>query len=84
MGSAGASCFHTLSDESRDIDKSTWDEERFGMVCTKAENFANWKAAILKLCKASHGCTYEDRRMINEFAARVQSRLELARVREKP
>jgi hypothetical protein len=59
MGSLGASCFNTLSDQSRDIEKAEWDAERLDMVCTKAEYFANWKAAILKLCKKTKICSYE-------------------------
>lgn len=71
MGELGASCFHTLSDESRDLEKEEWDEERFGQVCTKPENFANWKAALLKLCRQTRLCTYEERRMIETLGRRM-------------
>ena len=58
FGSEGASCFHTNKDGSRDLTKTQWDHERFGMLCTKPENFAAWKAAIIKLCE-KNGCTWD-------------------------
>lgn len=79
MGPYGASCFHTLSDESRDIDKTTWDAERVGQVCTDSSSFANWKAAILKLCKANRSCTYQQKQALRAFVERVEQRSELAR-----
>ena len=59
MGDAGASCFNTLSDNSRDLTKSEWDAIRFGQVCTSKESITNWKTAILKLCKYSNICTFD-------------------------
>jgi hypothetical protein len=73
LGSLGASCFHTLSDDSRDVEKAKWDEERVGMLCTNSDSFANWKAAILKLCKETKMCTYEQKEMIEKLSARVES-----------
>lgn len=67
MGSLGATCFHTLSSETRDIPKAQWDDERFGMVCTKASNIADTKAAIEKLCSVSNDCTYEVKQRIDAF-----------------
>jgi hypothetical protein len=73
-GSEGAMCFHTLSDEARDISKIQWDEERFGMICTKAENFAEWKALILKLCRDSKGkCNNEVKSRVTSFSSRVEN-----------
>lgn len=58
-GALGASCFHTLSDDSRSLLKSDWDKERIGMVCTKAESFGEWKKVLLKLCDETGYCTYK-------------------------
>jgi hypothetical protein len=72
MGQQGASCFNTISDNSRDIEKDEWDKERFGMLCTKAESFANWKQAILKLCKlAGKRCKYDVKKKIIKFNDKV-------------
>jgi len=74
MGQQGASCFNTISDNSRDIEKEEWDKERFGMLCTKAESFANWKQAILKLCKlAGKRCKYDVKKKIIKFNDKVLS-----------
>jgi hypothetical protein len=77
-GPYGASCFHTLSDRKRDIPKETWDivsvgpDHRFGMICTSAESFANWKEALLKLCTlAKKRCTYIAKKKIIEFTDRI-------------
>ena len=73
-GQFGASCFKTLSDNTRDIEKAKWDEERFGMICTKAENFADWKASILKLCQmAGKRCKYDVKNKVIRFNERVES-----------
>lgn len=72
VGSAGASCYHTLSDAERDIPKDQWDKERFGMLCTQPENFANWKEAILQLCKQYGRCTFDEQQLIEKNEARVQ------------
>lgn len=54
-----ASCFHTLTDDTRDVSKDAWDAERFGEVCTTTNNFAAWKTAIEELCSlAGKRCTY--------------------------
>jgi len=78
-GPLGASCFHTLTDESRDIEKEVWDkiaigpDHRFGMVCSEPDNFANWKAAILKFCSRTKSCSYEFKKKVNEFSERVEA-----------
>jgi hypothetical protein len=73
-GPYGASCFKTLSDNSRDIEKEEWDKERFGMICTKAENFAEWKIAILKLCKmAGRRCKYDVKQKVIRFNEKVEA-----------
>lgn len=70
-GKFGANCFHTLSDPSRDLTKEQWDAERFGQLCTHPDNFANWKAAILKLCDETHLCSFEVKEKINAFVKKT-------------
>lgn len=71
LGEDGASCFNTLSDKQRDIAKKEWDKERLGMICSKAETFADWQATILKLCKASKRCSYQGKQIIFNFMENV-------------
>lgn len=73
LGSDGAECFTTLSGQSRTISPGDWDDERFGMICSKADTFANWKKAILKLCKLSKRCKYDVKKKIIEFGDNVES-----------
>lgn len=73
LGRDGAVCFQTLSDGTREVPQPDWDTERFGMVCTKVDSFANWKAAILKLCKASRRCVYAE---VAETLDRIERGLE--------
>lgn len=75
MGDYGASCFHTLSNGTRDIEKQAWDQERFGKVCTSAATLAEWKAALLKLCNDTGRCDYETKKIINEFTRKIQRRV---------
>lgn len=70
-GKYGTRCFHMFSDEKRELTSQAWDQERFGMFCTNSDNFANWKAAILKLCGETKLCTYEIRQLVLEFAERA-------------
>ena len=72
FGPEGASCFNTHNDNSRDIPSNEWDEERFGMICTSAETFTDWKANILKLCKvAGRRCRFEEKKNIIIFMDKV-------------
>ena len=61
MGELGASCFNTLNDNARDIEKEQWDKERFGMLCATPDVFADVKRTILQLCKAYKKCVYDSR-----------------------
>lgn len=72
MGKMGASCFHTLTPDTRDIEKDAWDQERVGMVCEKADVFANWKEAILKFCRMTGQCTYEFEQAITNVVDNLQ------------
>lgn len=71
MGDIGAICFHTLSDQERDIPKPDWDSERFGQLCMKPEAYAEFKAAILKLCRVSRRCTYQDLEALRRFGVNL-------------
>jgi len=51
-GSLGASCVRMLSGKERDLDKATWDKERFGQLCMTSDAFAEIKKAILKFCES--------------------------------
>lgn len=75
MGELGATCFHTLSDGMRELEKEQWDRERVGQLCTTSESFANWKAAILKLCEETKRCTYEEEKLLQEIDKRFQALL---------
>jgi hypothetical protein len=74
LGASGATCFNTLNDETRDLPADRWEEERFGMLCTKSENFSEWSAAIMKLCRAAKWrCRYEDKKQVIIFMNKVDS-----------
>lgn len=72
LGDLGASCFKTHSDESRDITKDEWDQERFGQVCTQAENFSNMKTALQKLCYLTKKCTIEEKKILNSLENKIE------------
>jgi hypothetical protein len=72
MGELGASCFHTQMDYQRDIEKGQWEIERVGQLCTKPENFANWKIAIIKLCRRNPICEFEVKKEFEQIIDRVQ------------
>lgn len=72
MGSEGAACFHTLSDDARDIPKAEWDAERFGQVCTTTNDFAAIQSALEKLCSmAGKRCTYYVKQALRSLEAKV-------------
>ena len=73
MGRDGAKCFTTLSGQERTIELREWEDYRFGMICSKASTFAEWKKAILKLCKMSRRCYFSTQKKINEFGENVES-----------
>lgn len=73
MGPLGASCFHMLTDATRDIDEPTWKMERFAQVCTKSENFKNLKISILQLCRETHTCTWQLVEALNNFDAHLDA-----------
>lgn len=86
MGPTGAVCFHTLSDKTRQIpleawlrvpkpmdSAQAWADSSFGKVCTSAENFGDWKAAILKFCSETKRCKMaEVEEVVKAFASRAE------------
>lgn len=70
-GREGATEFHTLTNETHDYTLAEWDKLRFGMLCTPATTFADWKSVIEKLCSESGKCTYETKKKVNAFMKKV-------------
>ncbi len=70
-GALGAACFHTLSDQSRQLTQVEWDSERFGQLCSSAETFAEQKKIILKLCKVTKACSYQEKQLLEKFGAKI-------------
>ncbi len=75
IGEYGATCYTMLSNKKRELDKVSWDEERFGMICGKAEAFGNLKAAIEKLCKKNKKCEYEKIEKATQFIQGISNEL---------
>jgi hypothetical protein len=71
MGKDGATCFNTLSSNSRDIPKDQWDNERFGQVCGSADAYSEFIAAILKLCADTGRCEYRIEREVKKFRRKL-------------
>lgn len=69
MGAIGADCFKVFSETERNVNKDSWDLERFGMVCTKSENFAEWKGALTQLCAQTKNC---DEETVNAIFRKIQ------------
>lgn len=63
----GAVCFHTLSDRWRSLPQTEWDIERVGQICSTADTFAEWKAALLKLCEQTGSCDFQVQEAIRTF-----------------
>lgn len=66
LGDQGAYCFHTMTTDERAIVKAAWDQERRHMVCTLADNFADTKATLEKLCQKTK-CTYVEKKQLQAF-----------------
>lgn len=70
-GPLGATCFNTLTDDTRDLTPSEWDDVRFGMVCSKAEAYTENVAIIQKACRICKCCTYDAKKKIMKFKEQV-------------
>lgn len=72
-GALGASCFHSLSDKTRDLTPPQWAEVRYGWLCMSTDDWTNWKQAIETLCQNNRGeCSYEDQQRISQFFLRLR------------
>ena len=58
-----------------DIEKAEWDVLRFGMACTRVDDFSKLMASLEKLCLENPKCKYEDAkdavRLINALTLRI-------------
>lgn len=81
----GASCFNTLSDGTRDLTSDEWKAYLLDFdnpkLCTPANSFANWKAAILKFCSKFKICTFEFKKKLNEFDQKLNKAVSNAQQR---
>lgn len=66
-GDEGAYCFHTLSEDQRDLSKLEWEVLSTGWLAGSPEAFANMKATIEKLCEETKRCTYAAKKKIAAF-----------------
>jgi len=71
LGSEGAVCFNLLSDGVREISANDWDDERFGMICSKAETFTNLKTVAIQLCNTTKRCSYEEKQNLIKFQDKI-------------
>lgn len=71
-GVLGAFCVTSVSNKERDIEKTQWDKDRFGMLCMKSDAFADIKAAILKLCHDNKRCVLEVEKKSGEIDDKIK------------
>ena len=76
LGEYGATCITMLSNKVRELDKVSWDEERFGMICGKPEAFANLKEVIQKLCYKNKKCEYEKIEQATKFLQGISNEVD--------
>lgn len=70
-GSQGAVVTHLMSDESHDIPKAEWDQQRFGYVCISQPDYGWVKATIEKACAVAKICSAEEKKMVSQFFQRA-------------
>lgn len=73
MGAQGAICVHTMTSGEYNLDKATWDQTRYGQICTVPGTFADWKSDIEKLCSETGNCDYESKTQADHFFSRIES-----------
>jgi N-acetyl-anhydromuramyl-L-alanine amidase AmpD len=71
MGKVGAECDRIFTSRRRSLTKPEWDKERVGMLCTDSSNYANLKAALLKLCGDTGVCTKDIVDKIEDSSKRI-------------
>lgn len=72
IGTQGAVWAETQTVDSGEVKQPQWDDMRFGMICTEAKTFADWKATIEKLCSVSGKCTYQIKQQFNQFFENIE------------
>lgn len=77
LGSLGAECFSTNTDDERSLNKPEWDALRVGWVCSSADNFGDVKKAILKLCEKCRCCSFDTKSQVVKFDDDLNKFLEL-------
>ncbi len=79
-GPSGAVETHLVSDVVREVDKPTWDAQRFGYACVSQEDFAWLRATLEKACAMSKvACGAEEKKAIKEFTRRSDMGMSRAR-----
>lgn len=78
-GSDGAYCFHTLTEQERDLTEAEWKLESRGWLAGSPEAYANLKEAIEKLCSETKKCTYEEQQNLKKFFTKVEEAQEKAK-----
>lgn len=73
LGLSGASCFHTLNMDQRDLDYAQWSNERVGQLCMTADSWADFKSDIEKLCSSGRNCTYEEQAALKSLDAKLET-----------
>lgn len=69
MADDGAISFNTLDDGSRYLTKKEFDEmcAQEGCIVGTSHTFAYWKGLIIKLCKVTKRCSYDDFKSLEKF-----------------
>lgn len=71
-GSLGGHCAHTLTNETRNLNKHDWDAMRFGWICMSPEDFTNTETEIAQLCNSnSKLCDYRTKTLLRDILFRM-------------
>lgn len=72
-GNDGAYCFHTISEEERELTKSEWDAVSPGWIAGSPEAFGNLKTVVEQLCSdPKTNCSYEKIERMNKVLEKVK------------
>lgn len=69
-GAHGAVVTHLVSEESFDVPKAQWDEQRFGYACISQPDYGWLKATLEKACSVAKICDPEEKKMMAEMFRR--------------
>lgn len=70
-GENGAVQTQLLSDLVKEVDKATWDKQRFGYACLSQDDFAWLRSSLEKACAVSKvACGPEEKKALREFTRR--------------